>query len=443
VVNGLTNGVAYTFTATATNSIGTGPVSDPSNEITPVVTGIPAVNAESWGLDRSDQRALPLDGLITRAGSGADVDVYVIDTGVASAHSEFTGRVRSGYSVIGDGRGTNDCHGHGTHVAGTVAGARFGFATAANIIPVRVLDCYGSGSTSGVIAGINWMITNHVDGQPAVANLSLGGSYDSATNDAINRAVADGITVVVAAGNESTDACTKSPASAAAAITVGSTTSTDSKSYFSNTGACVDIFAPGSSIISAGVSTNSASAIMSGTSMAAPHVAGVAALVLGNARALTPAEVATRIGSDSTRGVISGLDSSTVNALLYQRPTSAASSTSFDEEEESANGANENGSDTASMDYGSETPAVVAPLARIASARVVGKKYRISVSVPAGARVMLYRNGKLVASSKKTTFAVSIGKSRSATFHAVAMSGDSLLVTQKVTVGVRARSARR
>ena len=443
VVNGLTNGVAYTFTATATNSVGTGPVSDPSNEVTPVVSGIPSVNAESWGLDRADQRALPLDGQLTRAGNGAGVDVYIIDTGVASSHSEFGGRVVSGYTVIGDGRGSNDCHGHGTHVAGTVAGSRYGFATEANIVPVRVLDCYGSGTSSGVIAGINWMISHHVAGQPAVANLSLGGSYDAATNDAVTRAVADGITVVVAAGNESTDACTKSPASAAAAVTVGATTSTDAKSYFSNVGACVDIFAPGSSIISAGISTDTASAVMSGTSMAAPHVAGVAALVLGNARALTPAEVASRLGADATRGVVTGLNSSTVNSLLYQRPSSNASSASFSEDEETTGGQTDNGSDSGSMDYGTDTPAVVAPLARISNARVAGKTYRITVSAPAGSRVVLYRNGKIVASGKKSTFAVAIGRSRSATFHAVAMSGSSFLVTQKVTVGVRTGSARR
>jgi len=470
VVAGLANGVVYTFTVTATNAIGTSPASLVSNEVTPVGVGIPAVTAKSWGLDRSDQRALPLDGLITRAGTGVGVSAYVIDTGVYAAHSEFTGRVSSGYSSIGDGRGSADCHGHGTHVAGTVAGANYGFAVEANIVPVRVLDCYGSGSTAGVVAGINWMINHHVAGVPAVANMSLGGSYDLAINDAVARAVADGITMVVASGNESTDACTKSPASAPAAITVGATGITDSRAYYSNVGACVDIFAPGSSITSASISGSTATALMSGTSMASPHVAGVAALILGNARSLTPAQVGAQLSADATVGVVTGVDSATVNALLYQRVSSAASGAAI-EIQDPGIGRSTNTDEEASstIDYGNDpepstpvtgaptapvvgapaTPAPRAPVAApvvsratvaITSVKRIGKKFQVTVSAPRGAIVALYRNGKLVSKAAKSKFVVSSAKGKINKLHAVVVIEGTIVSSQSVTFSVRAAS---
>ncbi len=271
----------------------------------------------TWGLDRIDQRNLPLNNSYTYTPTGQGVTAYIIDTGLLGTHNEFSGRVAAGYTAINDGRGTTDCHGHGTHVAGTVGGTTYGVAKQVTIRPVRVLDCNGSGSTSGVIAGVDWVTANHAAGAPAVANMSLGGGVSSALDSAVNNSISDGVTYAVAAGNENTNACNGSPARVGAALTVGSTTSTDARSSFSNYGSCLDLFAPGSSITSAWYTSNSATNTISGTSMATPHVAGVAALYLQGSPAASPATVGNAITSTATTGVVTGAQTGSPNRLLY------------------------------------------------------------------------------------------------------------------------------
>lgn len=272
-------------------------------------------NNATWGLDRVDQRDRPLDGSYTYNTTASNVHTYIIDTGVLGSHSEFSGRMGNGYSAISDGRGWTDCNGHGTHVAGTVAGSTYGVAKSATVHAVRVLGCNGSGTNSGVIAGMDWVAQNAQ--YPAVANMSLGGGASQSTDDAVTNMRNAGVTVVVAAGNDNADACNSSPARSSDAITVGSTTSSDSRSSFSNYGTCVDIFAPGSSITSAWYTSNSATNTISGTSMASPHVAGIAALYLAANPSASPSQVENAVYSNGSSGRLSSIGSGSPNLLAY------------------------------------------------------------------------------------------------------------------------------
>ena len=271
----------------------------------------------TWGLDRIDQRSLPLNGSYVYDYVGSAVRAYVIDTGILASHADFGGRVLSGYTAINDGRGSSDCNGHGTHVAGTIGGATWGVAKGVRLVPVRVFGCTGGSANSTIIAGIDWVRANAV--KPAVANMSLGGGASSATDTATNNLINSGVTVVVAAGNDNANACNYSPARVTNAITVGSTASNDSRSSFSNYGSCVNIFAPGSSIRSAWYTSTTATNTISGTSMASPHVAGAAVLVLAADNAASPATVRSRIYNKATTNVLSGIGTGSPNRLLYSR----------------------------------------------------------------------------------------------------------------------------
>jgi len=272
-----------------------------------------------WGLDRIDSLALPLDGIYTFTKTASTVTTYVVDTGVRASHLDFGGRVAAGFTSVADGRGTDDCNGHGTHVAGTIAGTSFGVAKAATVVPVRVLACDGAGTLSGVIAGLDWIGANHTLGSPAVVNMSLGGGASSSLDAAVSGLISKGISVVVAAGNSAADACTTSPARVPAAITVAASTSADSFATYSNFGNCVDVIAPGSSIASTWFSSDTASAVASGTSMAAPHVAGAVALLLESGYK-EPGLIAASLAAKASKDRISNIRPGTLNYLVHTDP---------------------------------------------------------------------------------------------------------------------------
>ena len=272
------------------------------------------VTAASWGLDRIDQRNLPLSGTFTYTATASSVYAYVIDTGIYTAHTQFGGRASNVYDAFG-GSG-QDCHGHGTHVAGTIGGSSYGIARAVRLRGVRVLNCSGSGSTSGIIAAVDWVRGHRSN--PAVANLSLGGGFSSSLNTAINNLANSGVFVAVAAGNSNANACNYSPSSASAAYTTAASTSSDAKASYSNYGSCVDGYAPGSSIRSAWIGSTTATNTISGTSMASPHIAGVAALYKANFGNAGSSTIVSWINSNATSGKITGNPSGTPNRLLYK-----------------------------------------------------------------------------------------------------------------------------
>lgn len=270
-----------------------------------------------WGLDRIDQKNLPLDSAYSYLQTGSGTTAYIVDTGILSTHQQFSGRVLSGYTAISDGNGTSDCHGHGTHVAGTVGGSTYGVAKNVSLVPIRILGCDGSGASSNVIAGLDWILKNGK--KPAVVNMSLGGEANTSLDSAVENLFNNGYVMVVAAGNSNTDACSSSPARVSKAITVAATDSTDARASYSNYGSCVDIFAPGSQINSSWIGSNTATKVLNGTSMATPHVAGVVAEMLQSTPTATPQAISTNLLNQASSNVVKN-PSGSPNRLLYKSP---------------------------------------------------------------------------------------------------------------------------
>ncbi|MEN3362726.1 MAG: hypothetical protein V7637_6708, partial [Mycobacteriales bacterium] len=272
----------------------------------------------TWGLDRIDQRALPLSNSYTYDTTASNVHAYIIDTGIRTTHVDFGGRASVGTDAVGDGQNGQDCNGHGTHVSGTVGGSTFGVAKGVSLVAVRVLDCAGSGTNAGVIAGVDWVTANRI--LPAVANMSLGGGASTALDQAVQRSIVAGVTYALAAGNSNVNACTTSPARTPEAITVGATDINDNRASFSNFGTCLDIFAPGVNITSDWGASNTATNTISGTSMATPHTTGAAALFLAANPSASPATVRNALVANGTTGRVANAGSGSPNVLLFTNP---------------------------------------------------------------------------------------------------------------------------
>lgn len=270
-----------------------------------------------WGLDRIDQKTLPLNSAYSYLQTGSGTTAYIVDTGILSTHQQFSGRVLSGYTAISDGNGTTDCNGHGTHVAGTVGGSTYGVAKNVSLVPIRILGCDGSGASSNVIAGLDWILKNGK--KPAVVNMSLGGGASTSLDSAVENLFNNGYVMVVAAGNSNTDACSSSPARVSKAITVAATDNTDTRASYSNYGSCVDIFAPGSQINSSWIGSNTATKVLNGTSMATPHVAGVVTEMLQSTPTATPQTISTNLLNQASTNVVKS-PSGSPNRLLYKSP---------------------------------------------------------------------------------------------------------------------------
>lgn len=308
-------GFAVTMTDSHARRLAADPAVDYVEQDQTVSIAATQTNPPSWGLDRIDQRNLPLDASYSYPTTASNVHAYIVDTGIRFSHNDFGGRATSGRDTVDNDNDATDCNGHGTHVSGTVGGSAYGVAKGVQLVGVRVLDCSGSGTNSGVIAGVDWVTANAI--KPAVANMSLGGGTDTSLDSAVRNSIASGIPYAIAAGNSNANACNSSPARVAEAITVGATTRTDARASFSNYGTCVDIFAPGENITSAWYTSDTATNTISGTSMASPHVAGAAALYLSANPGATAQQVRDALVNVSTPNKVTNPGSGSPNRLLY------------------------------------------------------------------------------------------------------------------------------